>query len=232
MNRTPGPARVGLPFSAYYRVRRLDRRRYSLDRVMPGDIAAVRVTDHPWPEGTQVEVRVSVFEGGGALFCGNVQVITAPETIETPYGLLVPPEVEPLPVGANLLRLVPIGLLTDEAIRAAVREAPHDPLLLADDAAWERLSEVVRSSKADTPRRGRKPSLTPELLELVAHAYRAGGRSGVRSVQRALTEDPRFRGDATRDQAAKAVARARTKGLLPPARQVKEAYRSNVDNDN
>jgi hypothetical protein len=205
---------MGLPLSAYFRVHRVDRRRYRLERLRPADPADVRVTDHPWPQGAQVEVRVSVFEAAGRLFVGNVQVITAPEPIETPYGLLVPPEVEPLPVGADLMRLTPVGLLADEAIHAVAADAPDSRELDHDPDARARLDSAVRAGSADKPRRGRKPTLGPELLELVAQAYRAGGRSGVRSVQRALTEDARFHGEATWDQAAKGVARARA-GLLP-----------------
>jgi hypothetical protein len=213
---TSNPARVGLPLSAYFRIHRVAGRRYWLERLEAPNPANVRVIDHPWPRGAQVEVRISVYESDGRLFVGNVQIITAPEPIETPYGLLVPPQVEPLPVGADLLRLIPIGLLADEAIQAEAADAPHSHDLDHDPDARARLDAAVSADGADRPRRGRKPKLSPEQLELVARAYRAGGRSGVRSVQRALTEDPRFDGEATWDQAAKAVSRARNLGLIPP----------------
>ncbi len=71
-------------------------------------------------------------------------------------------------------------------------------------------------------RRGPKAQLDDVALrDVVAPAYRAGGRKPVQAVRNALATSeqtrPIFRGVVSKDQASKAVVAARRRGFLPPA---------------
>ncbi|WP_147251479.1 hypothetical protein [Blastococcus sp. TBT05-19] len=74
------------------------------------------------------------------------------------------------------------------------------------------------------PRRGPKPQLDDEALRtVVAAAYRTGGRRPVQAVQAALEESGVLRPPVTIDQARKAVAAARARGFIPPAKRGRQA---------
>lgn len=176
-------------------------------------------------DGVQVEVRLSVYAAGRQLFVGGVEVVTVPEPWEIPHvGEINPPTVAPLAIGTDIIRAVPLGELTQEAIREA-QDMDVARTALSDDKdreAFERLRTITSTNEEAKPKRGRPSPLTPELLELVSNTYLRAGRTGVQAVQQALQEAG-FPGataaGVTRDQAAKAVATARRKGFLPPARR-------------
>lgn len=200
---------------------------------------APMVPEFTWPTGAQVEVRVSVFEAGGRLFAGAVEVRTAPEPVDVPaLGLTIPAlPVEVRPVDTDLWRMVPLGALCREAVQGLfTEEAAFEAAaeLAEDPEAYERLAAatpVRRGSRSP----GRPSTLTPALLAFVAEAVsHAGPRGAQAAAQRALqyaagrTEDGsaipgmEFRGSApngavTADQAKKAIAKARSAGLIPRA---------------
>lgn len=179
----------------------------------------MRLTDHPWPGGTHVELRIEVYEHGGRLFTGAVEVRTVPKRYETPYGELSPPTVEPRNIGIDIWRAVRLGELEDEAIVMAQTEDEAIVLRDEDEHAYDRLRAVVNSEEDATPRKGRPSNLTPELLALVIDVYHRTPRKPVLAVQQAL-QDRGFPGSAadgsvTRGQASKAVARARKSPYWP-----------------
>jgi hypothetical protein len=184
------------------------------------------IVEHAWswlPE-VQVEVRLSVYAAEKQLYVGGVEVLTVPQAWEIPHaGPVTPPAVAPLALGTDVLRAIPLGELAKEAIRAAQDMDVARTALQEDDEALDRLRVVVTSSSEEAkPARGRPTNLTPQVLELVRDVYLRSGRTGVQAVQKALQEAgfPGAGADGvTRDQAAKAVATARRKGYLPPARK-------------
>lgn len=224
MEMTAHPVRVSTHV-AFYAWKNLGRRRYQLDRLTWSDDHDYRLTDHPWPPGTDVEVRLNIFESNGRLYVGGVEVITAPEDIDTIYyGVAHAPSVEIRPVNTDLMRLVPLGALQQEALAYVTTEDAYDEArseLAEQPEALDRLVAAV-SKENERPRR-RASKLTPEILQIVARAHREGGGSPVRAVQRALDaagyEGNGPAGETTWDQAAKAVHKARREGLLPPARR-------------
>ena len=208
--------RAGAPLRRYYRVERGDGRGVRLVEVPPNTRGLPM--EHPWPEGAQVEVRIQVHAAPGGLFVSGVEIITKPEPINLPeFGITITaPEVEPLPVGSDVMRAIPLGQLTDAAIRAVATDTPMER-----DLSDDQRHQISRALTAT--RRGPKSRLSPRLLQLVADAYRQGGHSAVRAVQRALDADPEFEGsgpegEVTRAQASRAVVTARRDGYLPPAR--------------
>ncbi|MBB1515014.1 hypothetical protein H5398_03345 [Tessaracoccus sp. MC1679] len=205
-------------FVAYFRWHRLTRRDQRLERVLPEPSLYI----HPWASGVDVEVHLKIYERDRKLYVGGVDVRTTPEDFVTPYETVSPPQLAPRPMSTDLMRLIPLGALEQEALEwLSSREAGSEvaDILAERPDVFERFSKV--GAPSTRPRRGRPPKLTPQLLAIVAGAYLTGGRQGVRAVQRALDEagyegnGPK--GETTWDQAAKAVARARKEGLLPPA---------------
>jgi hypothetical protein len=84
-------------------------------------------------------------------------------------------------------------------------------------AAQRQAAEAVTAAAAAKPQRGKpgpKPRVTDDILrEVVAPAYRGGGRRAAQRVREALEQ---HRGElVTIDQASKAVAKARRRGFLP-----------------
>lgn len=115
------------------------------------------------------------------------------------------------------------GLRLAEVAEATRSFLMHDPSWLeafAPPTPSQR--DVLRGAQvalADKPqpRRGPPALLSDEELEqVVAVAYRQGGRRPVEAVREALTRLPQFKGRVTREQAKKAVQRARDKAFLPP----------------
>lgn len=220
MQTTAHPVRVHT-LRAYFAWNKLGKRRYRLARVMRPDTHDARFTDHPWPRGTDVEVCLHIFESGGRLYVGGVEVITAPEDIDTVYyGVARAPSVDIRPVNTDLMRLVPLGTLEQEALDYVTTEEAYHVAraeLAEQPEALDRLVTAVRS-ETERPRR-RASKLTPEVLQIVARAHREGGRSPVQAVQRALDaagyEGNGSDGKTTWNQAAKAVQKARKDGFLP-----------------
>ena len=172
-----------------------------------------------WLRRVQVEVRLTVYEADRRLFVGGVEVITVPQAWDIPNsGPVTPPAVEPLTIGTDILRAIPLGELAQEAIREAQDMDVARMVLYDDDEAFDRLRAVTSAPEDAKPMRGRPSNLTPELLAVVRDTYLRGGRTGVQAVQKAL-QAAGFPGagaeGVTRDQAAKAVATARRKNFLP-----------------
>lgn len=219
MTQTQHPVKVS-SFVAYYRIAPARGKWGRLERLTLPDDSLHALYEHAWNwiPGVQVEVVLSVFEAAGRLFIGDVQILTVPQAWEIPNSRPVtPPAVGALPIGTDILRALPLGALSAEAIKAA-----QDPEGLGqglDDEAFERLHDLAAQNKEVKPQRGRRSNLSPEVLGIVRDAYLRGGRTGVKAVQDAL-QQAGFPGaganGVTRDQAAKAVAAARRKGYLLP----------------
>lgn len=202
---------------AYYEWESQGNRRYRFERLT----RPPEWLEHPWANGADVEVDVEVFEAAGRLYVGGVRITTAPQDVDMHYRVAAAPEVDVRPVTTDLLRLVPLGELEDEALAhvrswEGFREAMDE---LADQpATLDRLARAATHPQR-AERRARK--LTPELLRIVAQAHREGGRTPVQAVRVALDaagyEGNGPNGETTWDQAAKAVQRARKDGLLPRA---------------
>lgn len=187
--------------------------------------------DHPWPEGAQVEVSVSVFEADGVLFAGAVQVSTVPEPVDVgPYGTLQPPAVDPLPVGVDLYRAVPLGQLCREAVAYyGTREGGEVARaeLVEQPEVLERLQAAVRAEPS-RGQVGRPSKLSPALLEFAARAWGTGGTRGRQAAVRTFLQSVADRGlgfegsgpdgQVTEDQAKKVIQAARRQGLLPTTR--------------
>lgn len=120
-----------------------------------------------------------------------------------------------------VLRGLRLGEVT-EATRSFLMADPSWLEAFAPPTPEQR--QVLRDTQAalceaDPPRRGPPFLLSDDELEtVVARAYRQGGRKPVPAVRVALERLPQYKGRATRDQAKKAVERARGKGFLPPYR--------------
>lgn len=121
------------------------------------------------------------------------------------------------------------SLRTSEVIESAV--APMRDLLrkIADDLARldprvEPIVNVVEEQwgEGSPPgkRRGPRPQLDDTVLrEVVAATYRVAGKRPVQAVRKALEESGALRPPVTIDQARKAVAAARARGFIPPAKR-------------
>lgn len=220
METTGHPVRLKPPYRAYFAWKRLGKRRHRLDRTRWPEEHDWRLNDHPWPPGTDVEVRLDIFESGGRLYVAGVAVITAPEDIDTYYGVARAPAVDVRPVNTDLLRLVPLGALEQEALAYIISRDGYYEARLEHHDQPEVVDRLVTAARNDTERPRRRASkLTPEVLQVVARAHREGGRSPVQAVQRALDaagyEGNGPAGETTWDQAAKAVQKARRDGFLP-----------------
>ena len=120
------------------------------------------------------------------------------------------------------------GLRTSEVIETAV--APMRDLLrrlaksLQSEPGFEAVGSIVESRLEDGPppgkRRGPQPLLDDAALrDVVAAAYRVATKRPVQAVRQALEESNALRPPVTIDQARKAVAAARARGFIPPAKR-------------
>lgn len=175
-------------------------------------------TDHPWPNDAAVQVSLSVFEEDGQLFVGDVSVTTVPVKYSTPYGDVEPPAVGKRAVDTALWRALPLGALTQEAVTTVASDYSYAALLLPD-TTLPRISEAVRELENARPKRGPKSQYTPQVLEVAARAFLAGGSKGVVAARDALRESGLLGRLVTYEQAKKAIAHARASGLIPPARR-------------
>lgn len=225
------PVRVGSPHVWYFRWGYAELGGRWLEPV-EGTQDAPGLLDHPWPEGAQVEVRISVFEADGVLFAGQVVVSTTPEPLDLTaqrYGVIPAPAVEPLPVGTDIWRMIPLGRLSREAVAfygtAEAGEVAHSEL--ADQPeVYERLSAAARALPTSSRGQvGRPSKLSPALLEFAAKAWGTGGTRGRQAAVQRFLQDVANRGlgfegsgpdgQVTEDQAKKVIQAARRKGLLP-----------------
>lgn len=175
---------------------------------------------HPWPRTANVEVVLPVWEQDGWLYVTNVSVNTLPFDVETPYGTLRAPDVERLPMSTNIWRAIPLGALMTEAVEAA---GEH---WLPAQSPVDEADLTVNEGRSDTrPRRGRAPILTDGQLQRAVDAYKANPSRGVvaaqEALQRAGVSSNAPDGQVTREQAKKAIARARQLGLLEPGRKTR-----------
>lgn len=164
-----------------------------------------------------VEVAISLV--GARLVCTAVQVLSTPTDASSAYDRSFEPGRDPETVSAGIWRQVRIGELVEEATRDARGVAsvlgdrlPPDTLALYESVAKAEVAAV---------RPGPKVRLTADLLlGIVIPAYLTGGRTPLKSVQRALTDAGYNNGYVTIDQARAAVRKAKKlTDLDSPARR-------------
>lgn len=168
--------------------------------------------------GADVEVEVDLYLHQERLFCGAVRVTTAPHR-DPQFDDTLGPNAAGAHIDSALWRRLPIGSMIDTAVQAQ-QETIH-ALLHTDPRPW---MESLRAAAPPRGRPGPRPSLTPELLAtVVAPAFKSVTRKPVEAVRAAL-EINGYAGSAadgsvTIDQARKAVTKARSMGLIPPAKR-------------
>jgi hypothetical protein len=119
------------------------------------------------------------------------------------------------------------GLKTSAVVEKALRQLQdtanvQKAIAGASMSPLEQLKYAVIGSGAlvrpDAPRRrGPRPQLDDEVLaRVVVPAYRLGGHAPTRAAREALEASGVLKPPVTIDQARKAVAAARKKGLIPP----------------
>jgi hypothetical protein len=171
--------------------------------------------------GARFQIRVYFGEVGGRMVCVGIDLHAfekerdgLPEWAEE----LNSPRWRALPVAETVE--TQRKLLLDTA-QASLVQPERWGLTTSKDRAAMRAT-VKRIESLNPPSgRGRKPLLSAEhLVEVVAPAYRGGGRKPVQAVREALeaagVAGAGPSGEVTIDQARKAVARARHAELLPP----------------
>lgn len=209
------PEQVGVT-TAYFQMTPNGMER--VQRVGPGHDVDLTDYPHPWPRAADVEVVLPVWAQDGWLYVTNVSVNTLPVDVKTPYGVMRAPAVERLPMSTNIWRTIPLGALMAEAVDAA-RNDWFTAQALSDDA-------YLTLTKGRTDARLRRaPTLTDEQVQLAVDAYKANPSRGVLAAQAALQEagvpGNAPKGRVTREQAKKAIARARQLGLLERGRKTR-----------
>lgn len=176
--------------------------------------------DDPSPieggQGADLAVYLDLFVSGDRLVCGRVEVKTVAQ-LETDHEDTLGATPEPRHINSALWRQLPIGQLVDESVET-VQHLAEEMFRASNRDHFKVLVDLNRPGK----RPGPQSSLTFELLRnVVAPAFRAGGRKGVVAVQRAMQEagypGSGPDGGVTIDQARKAVTKARRMRLLEPA---------------
>lgn len=113
------------------------------------------------------------------------------------------------------LRFAEVAEASRRTLLESLETAP--PPLPADRGSRERTRKLLEPSP-DVPRRGPTPTLkTEDLRTVVAPAYLNGGDRPVVAVHEALQGIPAMKGRATKEQARKAVVKARALGFIPPS---------------
>jgi hypothetical protein len=113
------------------------------------------------------------------------------------------------------LRFAEVAEASRRTLLDSLDTAP--PPLPADRGSRERTRTLLEPSP-DVPRRGPPPMLkTEDLRTVVAPAYLNGGDRPVVAVHEALQGIPAMKGHATKEQARKAVVKARALGFIPPS---------------
>lgn len=118
---------------------------------------------------------------------------------------------QPLPrLTTSVLRGLRFAEVVEQSLATAQAELPYAP---EEDAKAVR--DAARPDP-DQPRRGPAPMLTTEdLKNVVAPAYMNGGTRPVVAVQEALKAVPAMGQHVTKEQARKAVVKAREHGFIP-----------------
>lgn len=120
-------------------------------------------------------------------------------------------------VTTSTLRAVRLAELTERSRRILLESLHATPVAVGEEAERAAIAEGVEGTRQ---RPGPKPVVSEEVLErVVAPAYRNGGRRPVEAVREALVDAnlPGLNRHVTREQASKAVERARRLGIIPPA---------------
>lgn len=125
---------------------------------------------------------------------------------------------QPLPrLTTSVLRGLRFAEVVEQSLAKAVEDLPYAP---------EEDAKVVRTAARtdpDRPRRGPSPGMTTEYLRtVVAPAYMDGGTKPVEQVLEAMERQPppppsRMKSPFTKEQARKAVVKARALGFIPPS---------------
>jgi len=129
-------------------------------------------------------------------------------------------------ITSPVVRGLKTSAVVDQALRRLKDTANVLKAIAGDSLSpLEQLKYTVVGSGAlvrpDTPRRrGPRPQLDDDVLaSVVVPAYRVGGHAPTRAVREALESSGVLKAPVTIDQARKAVAAARKKGLIPPYAQ-------------
>jgi hypothetical protein len=168
-------------------------------------------------------------ETGDRLIDATIRALEAPPTPDKPKPVMVPTNDRFVEVTSPIVR----GLRTSEVIEAA--QAPIRDLLLRVTRRMATAPELALSPEQadktrevteqfwaapERPRRGPRPQLDDAVLQdVVAATYRVTAKRPVQAVRVALEESRALRPPVTIDQARKAVAAARARGFLPPAKR-------------
>lgn len=120
-------------------------------------------------------------------------------------------------VTTSAFRAVRFAEVAEQSRRELVRSLGAAPVAPGEEAERAALTETVAGNRR---RPGPKPVVSEDALaHVVAPAYASGGRRPVEAVREALAAAnlPGLGRHVTREQASKAVERARRQGLIPAA---------------
>lgn len=121
------------------------------------------------------------------------------------------------PITSPVMRALPTATVIEQALSQVRDEFGFVFGHLDRDKYPELFSQVDGYFTPPAGRRGPKPAINDETLhDVVAPAYRMGGRRPVQAVKEALEAAGVHKGRVSIDQARKAVAAARAKGFIPP----------------
>jgi hypothetical protein len=171
--------------------------------------------------GARVYVGVHLASVGRRVVCVGLDV----RTVNLPDSVLDAPadlgNRTWLEVGSSVLRNLPLSGVIDEAMEKY--RSYIDVVSKGGAVDWPAGHEVDVPSPTTRRRRGPRPVLGEDVLRaVVAPAYLMGGRRPVQAVLHALQQSGALGSRVTIDQARKAVARARTLGLIPPPRRTRK----------
>lgn len=121
------------------------------------------------------------------------------------------------PITSPVMRALPTATVIEQALGQVRDEFGFVFGHLDRDKYPELLAQVEGYFTPPARRRGPKPVIDDELLrDVVAPAYRMGGRRPVQAVKTALEAAGVHKGRVSIDQARKAVVAARSRGFIPP----------------
>lgn len=120
-------------------------------------------------------------------------------------------------VTTSALRAVRFADLAEQSRRELLRSLGEAPVVAGEEAERAALAQSVEGTRRAP---GPRPVVSDEVLaQVVAPAHARGGRKPVEAVREALEAAnlPGLGRTVTREQASKAVQRARSQGLIPAA---------------